>query len=81
MSGISRRLGRLEDGSGSCPACGLGPASRIVYSVFWDDAPGDDPAGASSSPPCSRCGQRRLTVVDWWDARPDLAGDEGGRGG
>jgi hypothetical protein len=67
--GLSRRLERLEEGSGSCPACGLGPGSRIVYRIAGDLV--DDPAPDEpevSSPPCPRCGQRRRIVIDFDDA-------------
>ncbi len=83
MSGLDQRLRVLEDGDGGrCRSCGLGPGSRIRYRISGDlvDEPlADTPA--ESSPPCKRCGMRKLVVVDWDDARPDLAGDEGGEGG
>ncbi len=83
MSGISRRLGRLEDGDGGrCRSCGLGPGSRIVYRLggdLLDDPPADEPT--ESGPACPRCGRRRRIVIDFEDAvSPPEPLDEGGRG-
>jgi len=79
MSGLDQRLRVLEAGDGGrCRSCGLGPGSRIVYTVSWDAEPGEGGEASVSSPPCSRCGQRRLHVLDWDDIVTDLAGDEGG---
>ena len=82
MSGISRRLGRLEDGDGGlCSSCGLDPSRPPVYRIsgdLIDDPPADEPT--ESSPPCKRCGRRKRIVVDWDAAAPDypLWSDEGG---
>jgi len=86
VSGLDQRLRVLEAGDGGrCPACGLGPGSRVHYTVSWGDEPGED-APAVSSPACLMCGQRRRIVLDWDDAgapdelAPDypLWSDEGG---
>jgi hypothetical protein len=69
--GIDGRLPQLEGGSRPCVTCGIDPLAQPVNKVVWEDDHDPFPnENAESSPPCPRCGQRALTVVDFDDVPP-----------
>jgi hypothetical protein len=75
------RVGRLENSpnfggaSFACPGCGVDPTAPVRYKLLWDepslgeaedDSNDDSEAEVRvSSEPCSVCGARERTVLDW----------------
>jgi hypothetical protein len=66
---MRRRLRQLENGCCQWPECSIDPNASPIYEVVWDDE-GESGVPEGSSPPCPRCGRRKLTVVNWDDAKP-----------
>jgi predicted RNA-binding Zn-ribbon protein involved in translation (DUF1610 family) len=65
VGNLSRRVESLENGApGPCPECGHDDDALVTYSIVWE---GDADAPEESSPPCPRCGNVAVLVLDWED--------------
>ena len=65
MSGIGRRLERLEEGVGRpCEGCGHGPGVVVEYDVAWGTV---GPTEDGTPEACPACGRRLVHEVAWPD--------------
>lgn len=69
MSGLKRRLCRLEDAAGpdECPGCGFSPGAPVEHEVTWHDVEDGEPIMPEW---CETCGEQLAYVVGWGDLEP-----------